>query len=404
MSNFHMKLGPGYFRLISHFERGPANDPKCRLTASGAALDAYLCPADVWTIGAGSIKRLDGSDVEMGDSITESEVFLLAERDAEDAADAVRKIQRPLTQNQFEAYTAFTHNLGEGNFRKIAPLIEEGRWEDVAEKMGEYVRAWGKYEGRWYYMALLGLKIRRTAEGLHSLGLPWQDVCDPDNIGMPKRREWQPEGTARDGTKGRYFDVLLPGATEFTAIEAMASALRPPELGLTTKADPVAVPAAGKAGQPVSDAQPQTPAAPAPKPAATSGPAAGPVAAPSAPQVPQKPLPVPASTKPPEPVTIPPSVQVSTQSDMGPTTRTMWVSKRFWGGVLIIAGRLIIVADIGGHFAPAVKSFIGDGILMDWMTGVIVTMIGELVLDRGEKKATGPIDTPKRIALTTPTP
>lgn len=82
----------------------------------------------------------------------------------------------------------------------------------------------------------------------------------------------------------------------------------------------------------------------------------------------------------------------------------MWVSKRFWGGVLIIAGRLIIVADIGGHFAPAVKSFIGDGILMDWMTGVIVTMIGELVFDRGEKKAQGPMDTPKRIALTTPAP
>ena len=68
-------------------------------------------------------------------------------------------------------------------------------------------------------------------------------------------------------------------------------------------------------------------------------------------------------------------------------------------GVLIITGRLIIVADIGGHFAPAVRSFIGDGVLMDWMTGVIVTMIGEAVLDRGEKKAEGPLDTPKRAAI-----
>jgi len=101
---------------------------------------------------------------------------------------------------------------------------------------------------------------------------------------------------------------------------------------------------------------------------------------------------------------MPPSVQVNTQSDMGPTTKTMWVSKRFWGGLLIIAGRLIILADVGGHFSPAVKSFIGDGVLMDWMTGVIVTMVGELILDQGEKKAKGPMDTPKRIALATPAP
>jgi hypothetical protein len=31
-------------------------------------------------------------------------------------------------------------------------------------------------------------------------------------------------------------------------------------------------------------------------------------------------------------------------------------------------------------------------------------MVGELVLDQGEKKAKGPMDTPKRIALMTPAP
>ena len=101
---------------------------------------------------------------------------------------------------------------------------------------------------------------------------------------------------------------------------------------------------------------------------------------------------------------MPPSVQVSTTNDMGGTTRNMFRSKRFWGGALILAGRAIIVLDVGGHFAPAVRSFIGDGILMDWMTGIIVTMVGEMILDRGEKKAEGPIDTPKRIALMTPAP
>ncbi len=101
---------------------------------------------------------------------------------------------------------------------------------------------------------------------------------------------------------------------------------------------------------------------------------------------------------------MPPSVQVSTQNDMGPTIKSMYRSKRFWGGALIIVGRLIIVLDVSGNFAPAVRGLIGDGVLMDWMTGIIVTMVGEMVLDRGEKKAEGPIDTPKRVALMTPAP
>ena len=82
----------------------------------------------------------------------------------------------------------------------------------------------------------------------------------------------------------------------------------------------------------------------------------------------------------------------------------MFRSKRFWGGVLIIGGRLIIVADVGGNFAPFIRSFIGDGVLMDWSTGVIVNILGEALMDRGEKKAEGPMDTPKRVALATPAP
>jgi hypothetical protein len=115
-------------------------------------------------------------------------------------------------------------------------------------------------------------------------------------------------------------------------------------------------------------------------------------------------VPAKVDTKPPEAKPLPPSVQVGTNNEMGPTTRTMWVSKRFWGGVLIIGGRLIIAADVTGSFSPAVKAFIGDGILMDWGTGVIVTVLGEIIFNRGEKKAEGPMDTPKRIALMTPAP
>lgn len=402
MSNAHMRVGREYFRLISHFEKGKKDDPNCRLTASGAALDAYLCPANVPTIGAGSTRRLDGSPVQMGDTVSEEEVFLLAERDAEHAADAVRKIKRPLKQHQFDALTAFTHNLGEGCLVKIAPLVEEARWEDCAEKMYEYVRAWRTYEGKPYFAAMLGLRIRRLAEGLLLNGREWQDLCDPDDIGMPREKppQWQPNGRTKTGVPGRYYDILLiSGATQYVDLEA---ASRP--LASLVEAEKPAAPEVNEAVESkVSSVENKTsvggsseavPVVPkeivAPQP---------PAARPAPASVPAK-----VDTKPPEQKPMPPSVQVSTTNDMGGTTRNMFRSKRFWGGALILAGRAIIVLDVGGHFAPAVRSFIGDGILMDWMTGIIVTMVGEMILDRGEKKAEGPIDTPKRIALMTPAP
>ena len=399
MSNAHMRVGREYFRLISHFEKGKKDDPNCRLTASGAALDAYLCPANVPTIGAGSTRRLDGSPVQMGDTVTEEEVFLLAERDAEHAADAVRKIKRPLKQHQFDALTAFTHNLGEGCLVKIAPLVEEARWEDCAEKMYEYVRAWRTYEGKPYFAAMLGLRVRRLAEGLLLNGREWQDLCDPDDIGMPREKppQWQPNGRTKTGVPGRYYDILLiSGATQYVDLEAasrplasLVEAEKPaPNEAVESKLAPVENKSSVGGSSEAAPVKPADIVAPQP-----------PMARPAPASVPAK-----VDTKPPEQKPMPPSVQVSTTNDMGGTTRNMFRSKRFWGGALILAGRAIIVLDVGGHFAPAVRSFIGDGILMDWMTGIIVTMVGEMILDRGEKKAEGPIDTPKRIALMTPAP
>lgn len=394
-----MRVGREYFRLISHFEKGKKDDPNCRLTDSGAALDAYLCPAEVATIGAGSTRRLDGSPVQMGDTITEEEVFLLAERDAEHAADAVRKIKRPLKQHAFDALTAFTHNLGEGCLVKIAPLVEEARWEDCAEKMYEYVRAWRTYEGKPYFAAMLGLRVRRLAEGLLLNGREWQDLCDPDDIGMPREKppQWQPNGRTKTGVPGRYYDILLiSGATQYVDLEAasrplasLVEAEKPaPDEAVESKIAPVENKSSVGGSSEAAPVKPADIVAPQP-----------PMARPAPASVPAK-----VDTKPPEQKPMPPSVQVSTTNDMGSTTRNMFRSKRFWGGALILAGRAIIVADVGGHFAPAVRSFIGDGILMDWMTGIIVTMVGEMILDRGEKKAEGPIDTPKRIALMTPAP
>lgn len=390
------------YRLLNRFEQGPDG---------GAALSAYICPAGVWTIAYGCTKHPDGSSIKEGDTISPDQVYPYTEAAVERVISDIRAtIKRPLNQYQEAAIASFVFNLGIGNLRKstqLLPAIEAGRWEDAATALGEFVRAWGHYDGKWHRQALLGLRIRRYAEGCMLLGLDFDDACNADNIGMPKRREWQAEGVCPDGSKGRWYDVLLDGATEFNTIEELARTqpLPPLDLILTTKAEPAQSVAQGKAGQP-EPAPSSVPAAPAPsKPAAPASPsvAAGPVAAPKAPQAPT-PLPVPSTKPPPVPAPMPPSVQVSTQNDMGPTTKSMYRSKRFWGGALIILGRLIILLDVSGNFSAPVRGLIGDGVLMDWMTGIIVTMVGELVLDRGEKKAEGPIDTPKRVALMTPAP
>lgn len=421
------------YRILGRFEKGPHDDPNCRLTAEGAALDAYLCSADKPTLAFGCTYHPDGTPVRLGDSITEDQVYPYTEAAvARVVADVKRIVKRPLNDYQMAALCSFVFNLGGKNLAdstRLLPDIEAGRWEDAAESLGEFIRAWGKLEGKWHRKAERGLLIRRDAEGCLLLGLDWQPWCNTTNIKLVEKLHWQPDWVDPKGirTGGRYYDEVLPETTQFTTIEAMARATPLPslELILTTKADPAAVPASGAAGQPgpmpnpvPADLAPaKEPAKISPdtavvskippnvdmKPGATSSPAPGPTPPPKPPQgTSVAPVPVPKPPAPPAPM--PPSVQVSTTNDMGPTTKSMYRSKRFWGGALIIVGRLIILLDVSGNFAPAVRGLIGDGVLMDWMTGIIVTMVGEMVLDRGEKKAEGPIDTPKRVALMTPAP
>lgn len=412
------------YRLLRHFERGPADDPSCRLTKDGAALDVYLCSASKPTVAFGVRFHPDGREVQMGESITEDQVYEYTAAAVERVlADVKRIVTRPLDAYQLAAVASFVFNVGGGNLAKstkLLPAIEAGRWEDAAGSMGEFIRAWGRREGHWHRMAEYGLLIRRYAEACTMLGLDFEPWCNTRKISLHERIEWQPDWKDPDGvrTGGRFFDVVLPTTTEFSVIQDMAEATPLPSLELVLDKPITSAPAvlpqapAGKAEQPgVRPPNPEPPAVSATqsKPEATS--IEGPIAKGPTPAVapPQKqasvPVPAPKMEPPPKPpAPMPPSVQVNSQPDMGPTVRTMWVSKRFWGGILIIVGRLIIAADVTGNFAPGVRAFIGDGILMDWGTGVIVTVLGEVILNRGEKKAEGPMDTPRRIALMTPAP
>ncbi len=360
-------------RLITGFEGEPR-------------LKARLCEGGAYELGYGVTFDLDGQPFTETSTCTPEYADALFRNALKLFEDGVRKLVTvPLNGNQFSALVAFAYNVGLDNLAGSTVLrrVNEGRMDDAAASFGMWVFA--TRGGR--KQAYRGLLRRRYAEALLFMGYDWVVATSDTEATNPVSLQAIPPetlpGTDRVIYKTPFKDVLAV---------AQAYPLEAPELVLTTKADPVAVPAAGKAGQPVSDAQPQTPAAPAPtKPVAPplsgSG-ATGPVAAPSAPQVAQKPLPVPVPRLPDPPIPIgqqTSAVDAARKSEeWSSNTKAMWQSRRFYGLVLIMAGRLWMLKTGSNAFLGAVS----DPLVMEFVGGFCVMIAGELVQAWGRKKAT----------------
>ena len=85
----------------------------------GLALKAYLCPANVLTIGYGHT----GKDVIPDMQINEVTAEQILKRDLEKFEKAVdRLVTSKINQNQFDALVSFTFNLGEGNLKSSTLL------------------------------------------------------------------------------------------------------------------------------------------------------------------------------------------------------------------------------------------------------------------------------------------
>ena len=115
---------------------------------------AYLCPANVWTIGYGRTKN-----VKEGDMLTE----IQAERDLleeleEFGKQVLNTVQVPLLQNQFDALTSWTYNLGVGNLQSSTLLKELNSRKYIAA--GKEILRWNKAGGK----VLAGLTRRRESE------------------------------------------------------------------------------------------------------------------------------------------------------------------------------------------------------------------------------------------------
>lgn len=78
----------------------------------GLVLNAYLCPANVWTIGYGHT-----NGVKKGDKITEEQAEDFLVNDLLYSERIVNKMVKvKLNQNQYDALVSFVFNVGSGNF------------------------------------------------------------------------------------------------------------------------------------------------------------------------------------------------------------------------------------------------------------------------------------------------
>lgn len=122
-------------------------------------LKAYLCPADVWTIGFGTTVYPDGTKVKKGDTCTADQAKAYFAYDLKRFENAVNSgLTVSVNQNQFDALVSLTYNIGETAFKKSTLLakLNKGDIKGAAEQFA----VWNKGGGG----VLKGLVRRRVAE------------------------------------------------------------------------------------------------------------------------------------------------------------------------------------------------------------------------------------------------
>ena len=123
----------------------------------GLKLNAYLCSANVPTIGYGNTYYLNGTKVKLGDKISQEQAEELL-KDILKKFEAIvnRKLKVKVSQNQFDALVSHTYNTGGSD--TLFRLINNGANDND-------IRSW--IESRYITangVKLNGLVRRRKAE------------------------------------------------------------------------------------------------------------------------------------------------------------------------------------------------------------------------------------------------
>lgn len=116
-------------------------------------------PNDVPTIGYGTTRYPNGSPVKMQDKVTRQQAEELLMNDIQGFRKAMLAcIKVPLAENEAEAYTSLTYNIGSSAFCK-STLVKKLNTYDYQGACQEILK-WDRFQGK----PLKGLTTRREAE------------------------------------------------------------------------------------------------------------------------------------------------------------------------------------------------------------------------------------------------
>lgn len=127
----------------------------------GKKLRAYKDSGGIYTIGYGSIYHYDlQRPVRFTDVITEEQALKWLRIEIASKLKAVKKfIKVPVTQNQLDALTSLTYNIGSGAFFKSTLLKKLNAGKPIKEVADEFLK-WNKVNGQ----TIPGLTNRRILE------------------------------------------------------------------------------------------------------------------------------------------------------------------------------------------------------------------------------------------------
>ena len=160
--NIYKKIKPKYGGKMKTSEEGKALIKKFE----GCELEAYKCPAGVWTIGYGHTKG-----VQQGDVWSQANADEMLDIELEEYEGYINDLVKvELQQHQFDALVAWVYNLGAGNLISSTLLVKlnAGDYIDVQHE----IQRWNKANGE----VLEGLVRRRKAEALLFEGKDWSEV------------------------------------------------------------------------------------------------------------------------------------------------------------------------------------------------------------------------------------
>jgi len=404
--NDHHRLNEFGLELLTEYEKGPT-DGSVPLTPGGAAMEPYVCPGDMLTIGYGCTKYFGGMEVLPTDRIADEVTAraLLADQLIEYEDAVKRLVTVPLNSNRFSALVCFAFNCGISALAGSTLLkhVNANRFDNAADQFG----AWLYSTSGKHKQALRGLLRRRYSEACLWMSYSWSVACADDAIALVRERPPGNVGTDKVLTKTAFKDVLSVAQRHPLPDER-------PTLDLTIKAEPPTsvIEAAGKAVQPAplpgpasagtaiktsasgsSEAVSVKPTVPAPQPVPSARPAPA-----SVPAV----IPAPVGTKAKSPNTVAPAdvpYRIDPQAGLKPLEETDR-AKGYWyqqAGIGVI--RLGSLGMFGTTLQGGAQALQGDPVLSNLvltavvlggvtMTGYVVKVYGDWKRKRGEKAAT----------------